>query len=68
MAQRYCGMCEKVVSKKECPLCGADTEPLPKGVLPSDLSLDERHANARHHPPNHATRKALREATLKVGR
>ena len=30
--------------------------------------LEERHAAARRNPPSYATRKALRDATLKVGR
>ncbi len=27
--KRYCGMCDKRVAKRECPLCGADTERWP---------------------------------------
>ena len=30
--KRYCGMCDKWVKGRECPLCGADTDaPIKKG-------------------------------------
>lgn len=34
---RFCELCEACVAKKECPLCGADTVPIPKGVDPASL-------------------------------
>jgi|HubBroStandDraft_6_1064221.scaffolds.fasta_scaffold816507_3 hypothetical protein len=30
MAKRYCAMCDKRVTGRECPLCGADTERWPE--------------------------------------
>jgi hypothetical protein len=28
--KRYCGMCDRMVSGRECPRCGADTDALDK--------------------------------------
>src|SRR5688500_11724918 len=30
--KRYCGMCDKMVKGRECPLCGADTDAWPKAI------------------------------------
>lgn len=30
MSKRYCGMCDCMVKGKECPLCGADTDVVPR--------------------------------------
>lgn len=35
--KRYCEMCMRVVRERECPHCGADTQPIPKGVDPKEL-------------------------------
>lgn len=42
MSKRYCEMCDRMVKGKECPLCGADTQPLAKAVpWPSKVLSDE---------------------------
>lgn len=28
--RRYCGPCDEWVTGRECPKCGADTEPMPR--------------------------------------
>lgn len=30
---RFCEPCERLVSQRECPACGADTVPVPKDEL-----------------------------------
>ena len=42
MAKRYCELCEAVVTKRECQMCGADTVLIPKDVDPQSLICPDR--------------------------
>ncbi len=37
---RYCEMCDKAVTEKECPDCGADTVPVPTKKLTRQEQLE----------------------------
>lgn len=49
MAKRYCGMCDKWVSGRECKYCGADTDAAEK---PPKMAADLMDALRRAMPPH----------------
>lgn len=44
MAKRYCGPCDEIVTGRECPKCGADTDKI--DAVTAALIMAQRMADA----------------------